>query len=438
VRRRGLSILFVLTLALVAAALVQAFRVELFVIQEQSSSQSIERTFARVEAALAHFRGAQAGYVAPGQNPDVWMKRASDLTAGVIDQVSALQTATRSDDARVHYDGASAALAAVADLDRKVRADLSDGEQRLASEVIFMDELEAARRLDAELAAARDAELSASQARIADFRRWQLGLIGGAFGVLTIVALVLLGHVPAARQADQLTPAAEPVTPGRMIPPPPISATARPVAPPSTAARPAVPAAARPAPSPAAGARLPPAAPAAATSISQPATAAPTRAARTSASLSEAADVCVDLARVLDVRDVPPLLARAAGALNASGLVLWITNSERTMLNPSLSHGYPEKVLKRLGTLTVDADNPTSLAFRSMSTQVIGGRSPGAHGAIAVPLVTATGCLGVLAAEVQLSQPGDETHAIARMVAAQLATLLSPVADGTAQKTATA
>ena len=86
----------------------------------------------------------------------------------------------------------------------------------------------------------------------------------------------------------------------------------------------------------------------------------------------------------------------------------------------------PDKVLKRLGPLQVDADNVTSLAFRSMQAQTLSSRANGVTDAIAVPLITSTGCIGVLAAEVSQPMDGSDQLAVARMFAAQLATLITP------------
>src|SRR5205085_5352848 len=107
------------------------------------------------------------------------------------------------------------------------------------------------------------------------------------------------------------------------------------------------------------------------------------------------------LARVLDGRDVPALLERTVKVLGAKGVVLWVIDTSGTFLRPLLLHGYPEKIVKRLGQLQVDADNLTSLAFRSLQPQSVNGNAPDTFGAIAVPLVTGTGCVGVLAAELQ-------------------------------------
>ncbi len=134
----------------------------------------------------------------------------------------------------------------------------------------------------------------------------------------------------------------------------------------------------------------------------------------------------MDLARVMDSRDVPALLERVARVLDAKGVIVWMVDGAGGVLHPSLSHGYTEKVLNRLGTLEVDSDNVTSLAFRSVRPQIMSGASPGAAGAVAVPLVTAAGCSGVLAAELRDSKPAPELLALTRIVAAQFATLIAP------------
>jgi hypothetical protein len=147
----------------------------------------------------------------------------------------------------------------------------------------------------------------------------------------------------------------------------------------------------------------------------------------TGVNLPEAADLCVDLARVMDTRDVPALLERAASVLDAKGVIIWTVDSAGTTLTPALTHGYPGKVLSRLGVLDVAADNVTSLSFRSMRPQTMPGGEPGAAGAIAVPLMTASGCSGVLAAEVREGRPAPEMIAVTTILAAQFATLIGPV-----------
>jgi hypothetical protein len=140
--------------------------------------------------------------------------------------------------------------------------------------------------------------------------------------------------------------------------------------------------------------------------------------------LSAAAELCADLSRVMDGRDVPALFERIGPVLGAKGMVLWIADATGGMLRPSLTMGYPERVIERLGELQADSDNVTSLAFRSGRSQSVNGTAPAAPGAIAVPLMTASGCVGVLSAEVTRTRPDHETLAVARMIAAQIAAII--------------
>jgi len=128
----------------------------------------------------------------------------------------------------------------------------------------------------------------------------------------------------------------------------------------------------------------------------------------------------------MDGRDVPALLERAADVLGAKGVILWMTDSGGALLRPQLAHGYSDRVLTKMGTLQVDGDNVTSLAFRSLRGQTVNGAAASSAGAIAVPLVTPSGCVGVLAAEVNRQRPTADTVDLARIIAAQLATLVIP------------
>jgi hypothetical protein len=140
-----------------------------------------------------------------------------------------------------------------------------------------------------------------------------------------------------------------------------------------------------------------------------------------------AAAVCVDLARLLDARDLPPLLARAATAIGAKGLVLWVVDEAGTTLHPSLAHGYSERMVQRLGTLPVSADNVTSAACRTLKARTVPASDAAGSGALAVPLIGTSGCVGVLAVEVVGPAANGSTLPRARLVAAQLATVVTPV-----------
>ena len=147
--------------------------------------------------------------------------------------------------------------------------------------------------------------------------------------------------------------------------------------------------------------------------------------------LAAAAHLCTELGRVMQTRDVPPLLEGAAKVLNAIGLIVWIWDPHGTALRPALAHGYPDDVLAQLPGVPRDADNATATAFRSAETRIVNG-SDLASGAVVVPLMTPRGCGGVLAVELKHGRENNESvRALAMIFAAQLATLVGfvPLAE---------
>jgi hypothetical protein len=141
---------------------------------------------------------------------------------------------------------------------------------------------------------------------------------------------------------------------------------------------------------------------------------------------SGVASLCGELARVTDTRALPGLLERASGLLGASGIIIWIADPDGRELNPVVAQGYAPQLVTRLGTIPRDAQNATAAAFRTSLLQVVANDN-GLDGAVAAPLVTPGGCVGVMAAELKNGgERQDGTLAAAAIVAAQLATLVGP------------
>jgi hypothetical protein len=140
------------------------------------------------------------------------------------------------------------------------------------------------------------------------------------------------------------------------------------------------------------------------------------------------AALCTELSRVDDTTALPPLLERAATLLEAGGVILWIADAEGRELIPALAHGYPQHLVNRLGAIPRDAENATAAAFRTGLIQTVFGDGS-SNGAIAAPLVSGTGCVGVMAAEVKADTEKLEANlAAATILAAQLASLVGPAA----------
>jgi hypothetical protein len=430
-KKRGVGLLLVLTIIIAAGTLGQDLRFDRSIRLERTTADARDRDVRILELALIELRASQAGYIATGQSTQHWMEQVSLLAAQVSGELGRLAQATVHGDARTRYLAAASALSDFTNIDSRARRYVADNQLFLASDLVFIDALEAVRRAAAELDAARTAERQASEATIARLTWLRFGMNSLALGFMLVVALVavrssfregvpdLAGDDAGAADAAFVPPAVEvdvdpdadeyavvvSRTPAARSPEPATGATT--AADPTTAAAPPA------APAPAAGA---------------------------SVALTEAAELCVDLARLMDERDLPALVERTSGVLGAKGVVLWAADSDTGVLRPALTHGYSERVVKRLGILPVDGDNVTSLAYRSMRTQIMAGRGAGASGAVAVPLVTTAGCVGVLAAETREREPGSDLLALARILAAQFSTVVqpapAPVIDGREQKSA--
>jgi GAF domain-containing protein len=79
-----------------------------------------------------------------------------------------------------------------------------------------------------------------------------------------------------------------------------------------------------------------------------------------------------------------------------------------------------------MGSIGPDADNATATAYRTRAAQTMQAEPP-SGGALVVPLVSADGCTGAMAIELRKSvEPSDYLRAVATILAAQLATLITP------------
>ena len=102
--------------------------------------------------------------------------------------------------------------------------------------------------------------------------------------------------------------------------------------------------------------------------------------------------------------------------------MVWLVSGDGRELVPAVSHGYDDNLLARLGAIAVDDHNLTAAAFRNEEAGIApaGDQVPGA---VAVPLLSASGASGVLAAEVPAETNLDRAVALAAIIAAQLAGL---------------
>ena len=118
--------------------------------------------------------------------------------------------------------------------------------------------------------------------------------------------------------------------------------------------------------------------------------------------------------------------ASAVGAaVEAKGLIVWITNPTRASLRPALAHGYSSQALAMMGTLPREGDNATSLAYREARIETVPSEA-GGLAALVVPLMSPSGCAGAVAVEMPAGlETRRNTQALAVIVAAQLGALVA-------------
>ncbi len=388
--KRGVGFLLVLTATIALGALAQDYRFDQLIATEQAAGRSFEGRVRDLADSLASLHSAQQAYVAAGQTSGDWPSRATALMGEVESGLEGHRAAAVDTEVLTAFGAAADDLARLKKIDAQARASVDQGDRLHALDLVLMDGAAAVQKIGESLAAARTRNRQVIDGNVSKLARLRLAMNGVAMLFVLAVAiyfgraLTILGVRGAPSMAQML----------RDLPPPVKAGTA-------------------------------PAAAQAVTPVIAPAHAGSPLTSRPS-SLSAAAELCVDLAKVLDSADVPALLERTATVLDARGIVLWAIDSDGARLRPSLSHGYPEKVLAKLRPLQIDADNVTSLAFRSLQPQVMNGASAADAAAIAVPLLTATGCVGVMAAELRHNRPHVDLLPVAQILGAQFSTLIAP------------
>ena len=344
-------------------------------------------------------RGAQEAYVAAGQGGDFWSARVTATLGSLENSIESLRQAAGSARAQSEIDAALASLQKFEQMDRRAREYARSGQKLLASDLIFADGIETTAGALAALDRARDAEIEARDEAALGIRRRQVYALGAAAAAALLAVLLL---APRASEPAVVIPVEERVRAANRTrtfevdsvldegwsPPRKVAATAPVPAP-------------APAPQPAAAATF---------------------------DFAGVASLCTELARVSDTQSLPVILERAAALLDASGIVVWISDPDGGEMSPVITHGYSQQVVTRLGTIQRDAENATAAAFRTSLLQTVKTDDASA-GAIAAPLVTPGGCVGVMAAEVRGNGEKDASKlAAATIVAAQLATLVAPPA----------
>lgn len=371
----------------------RAYQDELALRQNAGTARQAVDLADRTLTAAADLRAALHAYVAPGQGSPFWVSRSGVL----VEELQTGLTSLSSIDPNGNPIAAEAMTKLVA-AEKRARGFLRDNQELLASDVVFTecrDQLDAVRL---QIAGARDRVLAATDSRDATLRREQYILLGATLASWFICTLLLMPTGQAAEphivrvperpiETDIPLTAPQPMAPQPVAPPPPAPVAVVTKMPP------------------------PPPVP----------------------KLPEAAQVCVDMARVSNAEQIAPLLKRAADVLDATGLIVWVTSADGKSLVPVASCGYDARVIERVGSLPLDGENLTSAAFRDAARRTTAARN-GAAAAIAVPLVGPAGSIGVLSGEVRsVERVGETTSSIASIFGAQLATLVGSMPPAEAE-----
>jgi hypothetical protein len=361
-------------------------------------------------------RAAQQAYVATGQADDFWASKVAATLGSLRDRLTSLRTAAVSSDARSQIDAATGSLDDFAQMDRRAREYVRTGQKVVASDLIFSNAGELTDAAVASIDKAVTSELTARNVAAETFERRQVFALIAAAASAGLVMLLLLPRVqndlPGPSFLEQSVPVPVVSTSSIRAADTAIighdgwSTPKR-----STDATPAEAIGAQPA------SQTPPAETAA-----HPVTGA----AVPVLDFKVVATLCTELSRVDDTMALPPLLERAAAVLDAAGIILWIADPDGRELNPVLAQGYPQHLVNRLGTIPRGAENATAAAYRTGMLQTVFGNET-SNGAIAAPLLTCGGCVGVMAAEVKGDTERLEANlAAATILAAQLASLVGP------------
>jgi len=361
-------LLVVLAIVVVSAATYLFHQSDTALSNDRAVADSLRNQTRTLAALIAEMRTAQVAYVARGQGEDFWIGRVAKLLPGVQQQMVEFGSQLAASAAQAAFEPALAAIENFQKLDHRAQDFVRADNALLAADLIFSDGLEATATATTQLDAALNEELQARQAAAASQRAMQLTILGGsAAGVLLI--MIILAFAGGSRKVAEPAPVTvpEPQQPERV----------------SEVKPPAV-------------------------------------------NLSRAAQLCTDLACVIDSKQLPELLERTAGVLDSAGIIVWVADPVSNSLKPAMSFGYSDQILARMGNIHRDANNAVAAAFRLGEMRLVDGDAS-TSGALVMPLLTSEGCIGALSAEMKGGSEKDESsQAFAAIFTAQLATLVTP------------
>ena len=379
-----------------------------------ADEQGGERVFTdlgwTLKLTLAELRSAQQAYVADGQDREYWASRVDAHLEAVLGSLDNLKRQVSNPDTLAALDDAVAEIGDIRDLDEEARNYIGSDQPLQASDLIFGRGFDLVDRARAHVQAAQQEERTSRLDVMSTARATQSRMMWTAAVVIVLSMLVLAPagasserddpspddgeyHVPEANALSLLAPDSGSRDDELDLPPVDGGDAAEAVSLPAAGG-----AGADPAEAPSGREPVP--------------------------NLAATASLCTDFSNVTNRDQLPGLLARTAALMNASGIIIWVSNERARALQPALGHGYAPGTLERIGSIPQVGTNPTSTAFATRSIQVV--ESDGVDtGALAAPLMVSDRCIGVLSAELRHGwESSDAVQATVSIVAAQLAPLL--------------
>ena len=331
-----------------------------------------EATIERLLTAISAITTAQQAYADHASADLASFTRVSLQVDQLTTDAAGLRAAAESGASSERLEEFWTALSALMSAETRARELLAGGDENTAAEVILASAREHVSALNANLRAFREVEAGQyRRARTAMF--WQFWVVLGLTAGVWAIGLIAFAVTPLRESAPVRMEVLAPAPPALDLPLVPAASDANDPAP--------------------------------------------------AIDLATAAALSSEVARLTDLASLQALLARAADALGASGVIVWIGAGDS--LVAAAAHGYDAAVLRRIPSIPRDADNATAVAWRTGQPGTVPADANG-RGAIVAPMACGDGCVGVFAAEVQGGREGDAaTCAVAAILASQLAGVLA-------------
>ena len=363
--RPAVRIVLVLLLILgVGAAGWQLYVIEQRRLDAMQRQQSLDALREQILHAIDDSRTAQQAYLAEGQGLDFWEAKFAEALAALTQGLAVLRTQADGQPAAVDaLDAADRALKVYEGVDRRIRGFVENDTTLMAADAVYEDGLKTSGVIRTSVEETYAALVGPARTGYDD-RRLQYLIAGAAAGAGILVSLLLL---PTGRREEPVVEIHAPEASLHLADRPlrSDSVAAASSTPGADAMRPATPSArtsqvdtrAASAAVPGATVTTTASGPAVAPSADAPAAAvsASRRQGLTSTvgddALDATARVCTDLARVKDADELRDALGRAARLLDASGVIVWVSDPGAKALKPLLTYGYPEEALRRIPTL---------------------------------------------------------------------------------------